>query len=187
MNRRDIPNIISMGRILLVPLVVWLLMRERFAEALLLFAVAGASDALDGYLAKHFHWTSRLGSILDPLADKLLLVSSYLALGWLGIIPVWLVAAVIVRDALILFGAIAYHYLIGHVEMAPTLVSKINTLAQIVLVLALVMSLSLMPLPPWAITGMIYFVLATTVLSGLDYFRTWTIRALRVRSGRHCR
>lgn len=184
MNRRDIPNIITILRMSFAPLVVWLLINERYAQALLLFGVAGASDALDGYLAKHYHWTSRLGSVLDPLADKLLLVSSYGALGWMGIIPVWLLMAVIVRDVLILAGAIAYHHLIGHVEMAPTLISKINTLVQVMLVLVLVTSLSIEPLPKWLLDGMIYGVLATTVLSGADYVRTWSIRALRARAER---
>lgn len=185
MNCRDIPNIISVARILLVLPVVWLLVQEQFEAALLLFAVAGVSDALDGYLAKHFNWTSRLGSILDPLADKALLVSAYLVLGWLNILPVWLVVAVIIRDVLILLGAIAYHYLIGHVEMAPTLASKINTFTQIMLILAVMASLTFFPLDEWIINALIYGVLATTVLSGIDYVRTWSIRAARARSDRH--
>jgi len=173
MTRRDIPNIISVLRIMLTVPVVMLLIKERFGEALLLFAVAGASDGLDGYLAKRNGWESRLGSILDPVADKLLLVSSFLALSWLGLLPLWLVIVVLGRDVIILLGAVAYHFLIGDYDLRPTLVSKVNTFCQIVLVLATVLSLSLYPLPEWFLIRLIDVVLATTVLSGIDYVWTW--------------
>jgi len=97
-TRRDIPNLITAFRFLLVPPVVFLLLSSRFGEALVIFAIAGFSDALDGFLAKHYGWASRLGAALDPLADKLLLVSAFIALGWLELIPVWLVVIVILRD-----------------------------------------------------------------------------------------
>ena len=106
MNARDIPNIISVLRIVLVVPIIVLMLEQQFAAALLLFFVAGLSDGLDGYLAKRNNWGSRLGSILDPLADKLLLISSYVALGWLGLIPVWLVAVVLIRDIVIVSGAL---------------------------------------------------------------------------------
>ncbi|MDE2089174.1 MAG: CDP-alcohol phosphatidyltransferase family protein, partial [Gammaproteobacteria bacterium] len=108
MTRRDLPNLISVLRMLLVLPVVALLMTEHYREALLLFGLAGLSDALDGFLAKRYGWTSRLGAVLDPLADKILLVSSYIALGWLRLLPLWLVAAVIVRDLVIVIGAAVY-------------------------------------------------------------------------------
>lgn len=163
---------------LTVPFVM-LLIEKRFAEALLLFAVAGASDGLDGYLAKRNGWESRLGSILDPVADKLLLVSSFIVLSWLGILPLWLVLVVLGRDVIILVGALAYHYLIGDYDFRPTIVSKINTFFQIVLVLATVLSLSLYPLPEWLLIRLIEVVLATTVLSGMDYVWTWGRSAMR--------
>lgn len=90
MKPHDIPNVITAFRFLLVPPVVILLLQERFTAALIVFGVAGFSDGLDGFLAKRYDWRSRLGSILDPLADKLLLVSSFVTLGWLGLIPAWL-------------------------------------------------------------------------------------------------
>lgn len=129
MTRADIPNIISVLRIGLVLPVVAALVHEQFTLALLLYTRRGLSDALDGYIAKRYHCASRLGSILDPLADKLLLVSTYVALAWLGLLPVWLVAAVAARDILILVGAVSYHLLIGEYEMKPTLISKLNTFA----------------------------------------------------------
>lgn len=189
MNYAAIPNIISIIRIILVIPIVILLLNERFGQALLLFAVAGASDALDGYIAKRYNCASRLGSILDPLADKLLLVCTFLALGWLGQLPLWLVMAVIARDGLIVTGGVAYHYLVGHYDMAPTLISKVNTFAQIVLALAAVLSLSIFTIPEldWFIGWMIYVALGTTLISGVDYIWTWGVRAYRARSGLHSR
>ena len=183
MTRADIPNIISVLRIGMVLPVVAALINGEFVLALLLYTVAGVSDGIDGYIAKRFNYTSRLGSILDPLADKLLLVSTYLALAWLGLLPVWLVAAVVARDLLILAGAASYHLLIGEYEMAPTLVSKLNTVAQIVLGLAVVFSAGIYALPQVLLDGMIWLVLATTVVSGVDYVWTWGTRACRARTG----
>jgi cardiolipin synthase len=171
---RDIPNIISIIRILLVLPFVVLILRQEFTWALVLFFVAGVSDGIDGYLAKHNNWTSRLGSILDPLADKLLLVSSFITLGWLNILPVWLVAAVLLRDLAIISGGLAYHVLVGRYEMEPTIVSKLNTFFQIMLVLSTVFSLGFHSLPPQALQALVYIVLVTTILSGIDYIYTWS-------------
>lgn len=182
MTRADLPNIISVLRIGLVLPVVVALLHGQFVLALLLYTVAGLSDGLDGYLAKRFDCASRLGSILDPLADKLLLVSTYLALGWLGLLPLWLVAAVALRDLLILAGAISYHLLIGEYEMEPTVISKINTCAQILLGVAVVSSAGVYPLPAALLGWLIWLVLATTVISGADYVWTWGRRACRSRT-----
>lgn len=178
MTFRDIPNIISLLRIALVIPVVYLLIQRQFSFALVLFFIAGISDGLDGYLAKRNNWTTRLGSILDPLADKLLLVFSYFALGWLGEIPMWLVAAVVIRDLVIIVGAIAYHELIGVYDMTPTWMSKSNTFFQIMLVLAVVFSLGVYRLPEMVIDGLIITVAATTVASGVNYVWVWGRRAL---------
>jgi cardiolipin synthase len=163
---------------LLVVPVVLLLMSREFGLALVLFALAGISDGLDGYLAKRNHWASRLGSILDPLADKVLLISSYLVLGWLGEIPVWLVVVVLARDVVIVMGGLAYHYLIEQYDMNPTLLSKLNTLFQIILVLAVVFSLGLYRLPENLIVLLTYIVTVTTVLSGANYVWVWGARAV---------
>lgn len=183
MTRADIPNIISVLRIGLVLPVVAALAHGEFVLALLLYTIAGVSDGIDGYIAKRFRCTSRLGSILDPLADKLLLVSTYVTLAWLELLPLWLVAAVVARDLLILAGAASYHLLIGEYEMAPTLVSKLNTFAQIVLGLAVVFSAGVYALPPALIDWLIWLVLATTLVSGADYVWTWGARACRARAG----
>ena len=178
MALRDIPNIISLLRILLVFPVVWWLLNKEYSLALLLFFVAGISDGIDGYLAKRNHWQSRLGSILDPLADKLLLISTYMSLAWLGNIPMWLVFLVLLRDLIIILGAVAYHVKFGEFEMTPTVVSKINTFFQILLVLAVMFSLGLYSLPGRTLEYLTYAVLATTLMSGADYIWVWGKRAL---------
>jgi len=177
----DIPNIITIFRIGIVPAVVVSLLYEKFTLALILFTVAGVSDGLDGYIAKRFNFISRLGSILDPLADKLLLISTYVALGWLNQLPLWIVIVVIGRDVVILFGAMAYHRLVGAYEMAPSWISKGNTFFQILLGLSVVLSADGAALPEQLIDVLIYTVSVTTVLSGLDYVWTWGARAYRSR------
>lgn len=180
MKLNQLPNIISIFRVLLILPVIWALLSHEYAIALILFAVAGLSDALDGFLAKQFHWESRLGSILDPLADKLLLVSSFLTLAGIGLIPIWLVIAVIFRDMLIVVGGVAFHYLLGQFEMAPSRVSKVNTFFQILFVLAVVFYHGDFALTPWIIEALSYIVLVTTVISGFDYIWVWGRRALTV-------
>jgi cardiolipin synthase len=174
---RHIPNILTAFRFLLVPPVVLLMLKDEFMPALVLFAVAGFSDAVDGFLARRYHWTSRIGGLMDPLADKLLMVSSYLTLGWLGLIPVWLVALVILRDLVIVTGAVIYNARIEQVEATPSVVSKLNTLAQILLVLSVLFSQAVAALPGWWIDALIYSVLVTIVWSGAGYVWTWGRRA----------
>jgi len=183
-RRADIPNLITLLRIGLVPPVIIALLNEAFSLALLLYLVAGISDGLDGYIAKRYGYVSRLGSILDPLADKLLLVGTFLALAWLELLPAWLVLTVVLRDILIVAGAAAYHVFIGRYDMAPTLISKLNTLMQIALGLAVVLAQSLVPLPAWLLDGLVFVVLGTTVASGADYVWTWGRRALAARQSR---
>ncbi len=141
-----------------------------------MFCIAGISDALDGFLAKNFGWTSRLGGILDPLADKLLLVALFLTMGQRGDIPVWLVLMVVARDALIVTGAIIYHCVVQTFEASPLLVSKLNTLAQLCLVFAILLGHAIVPLPGWWLDTLIYVTAATTVLSGFAYAWGWGLR-----------
>jgi cardiolipin synthase len=173
----DLPNGITVFRFLLVPPVVLLLLNREYAGAMMVFALAGFSDALDGYLAKRYHWTSRLGALLDPLADKLMLLSGFVTLAWLGLIPPWLVGLVILRDVVIVTGAIVYHMRIEKLEAAPSVVSKLNTLAQILLVLAVMYSQAIQPLPSFWMDVLISSVLLTTLWSGLDYVWTWGRKA----------
>lgn len=178
LQARDIPNIITMFRMALVPSVCIAILQEMYGLALLLYAVAGFSDGLDGFIAKRFNFMSRLGSILDPLADKLLLMSTYIVLAWVGLMPVWLVATVVGRDLLIVCGAVAYHYLVGHYDLQPSLISKANTLFQIIFGLAVLVSVDLVVLPEELLGGLLYVVFAVTLLSGADYIYTWGVRSL---------
>jgi cardiolipin synthase len=128
-----IPNFITLGRVILVPIVFWLLVSGNTQAAFMLFVVAGVSDAVDGFLAKRFNWQSELGSYLDPLADKLLIVCIFIAMGVLDKLPSWLVIAVVSRDVLIVLGVVLAWLMGALVAIKPSNVSKANTTAQIVL------------------------------------------------------
>ena len=177
MRLRDLPNIISFLRLLAVMPVVLLLLEGAFGWALLLFVLAGLSDGLDGFLAKQFHWQSRLGGILDPLADKTLLVACFLVLGALKLIPIWLVVAAIGRDLIIVGGATLYHFRVAEIRPAPTWASKLNTLLQIALVVAVIANAGPMPLPVLLVEALTWACLATILISGLQYVWVWSRKA----------
>lgn len=186
MNPRQIPNAITLARILLVLPLAWAVLDLRYGLALALFATAAASDGIDGFLARRFGWHTRLGAVLDPLADKLLLVTCYVLLGFQGQLPWWLVLAVLLRDLIIVGGGLAYHVFIGFVQMAPTVVSKLNTALQIALVVIVFIALWRYPLAPDLRDSLMYTVFASTLLSGLNYVWVWGRRAralARERSG----
>ena len=169
----SIPNLITLARILSVPLVVWAITSGEWMIAFILFVVAGISDAVDGYLAKRFDMASELGAYLDPLADKALIVSIYVSLGIAGAIPRWLVIFVVARDIMII-GAVILSWLIGHpVEMKPLRVSKLNTVAQIVFACVVLGSLAFEfnagPLVPI----LMYSVAVLTFLSIAFYLANW--------------
>jgi cardiolipin synthase (CMP-forming) len=129
----NIPNFITLGRVILVPVIFYLLISNETKLAFFAFVVAGISDGVDGFLAKRFGWVTELGAYLDPLADKLLLVSMFVALGVQELLPLWLVVAVVSRDILIVMGVILAWVLGQPVTIHPLLISKVNTTAQIVL------------------------------------------------------
>src|SRR5208283_4056362 len=132
-TRLSIPNLITLGRIILVPIVVWAIMSEEMRLAFFLFLAAGISDAVDGFLAKRFHMASELGRYLDPLADKALIVSIYISLGIAGALPIALVILVVSRDIMII-SAFILSWLLGKpMPVRPLPVSKLNTVAQILL------------------------------------------------------
>lgn len=169
---------------LLVAPVAWLLMRGEFRATLAVFAFAAATDGLDGYLAKRFNWTSDLGRILDPLADKLLLVAVFVTLAVIGLTPVWLSATAVARDVIITAGALTYNALYGHLHGRPTAVSKLNTLCQIVYVLLVVSRGASGSVPVALITVMGALTFVTTVISGMDYVITYTSKAIAASRGR---
>ena len=127
----NIPNIITLGRILAVPFIVWAIASNQMEIAFAIFIIAGVSDAVDGFLAKRFNMSSELGALLDPVADKALLVSIYMALGIWGAVPRWIVILVVSRDIMIV-GAVIVSWLYGKpIPMKPLMVSKLNTVAQV--------------------------------------------------------
>lgn len=179
---RQLPNLLTILRLLLTVPIAVLLLAERHGQALALFAVAGFSDALDGFLARRFNWVSRLGSMLDPIADKLLLVTSYLCLTATAVLPWWLTAVVLLRDALIVGGATLYRRLIGPFRFQPTRLGKTSTLLQIVLVLAVLLELSVLPAFAEVRGPLILAVLVLALLSGGHYVWVWGRRFRQARS-----
>jgi len=179
---RHLPNLICLVRIALIWPTLGALSRGDYAVALLLFAVAAVSDGLDGYLAKRFNWTSELGKVLDPLADKLLLVFMFVVATWNGLVPEWLTAAAVARDVMIGLGALTFYFWFGPLRGRPTVISKINTLLQLSYLLA-VMTHAAFQLPPQEIlAALAVLAFITTVLSGADYLyafgrRAWTAPA----------
>jgi cardiolipin synthase (CMP-forming) len=183
---RFIPNALCVLRMLLVVPVMWLLKKGDFASTLWLFAFAAATDGLDGFLAKRCGWTSELGKILDPLADKILLVGTYITLAIVDLVPVWLAAVVVGRDVVITVGAILYNWIYGYPNGRPTGISKLNTLCQIVFALLIVGSHAAGRVPDLAITILGALVFVTTVVSGLDYVITYARKAIEAtRERRH--
>ena len=174
---RHIPNLICLIRLALIWPVASALDQGRFQLALALFVVAAVSDGLDGFLAKRFNWVSELGRVLDPAADKLLLVVVFVESAWLGLVPWWVTAAAVARDVMIALGALIYRVWIGPLRGRPTVISKINTAAQL-LYLAGVMFVAASRLPLLdELRAFALIVFVTTVLSGLDYLVTFTRRA----------
>jgi len=178
MSLRFLPNLLCILRMLLVyPVAHWIL-QGRYPEVMALFALAAFTDGLDGFLAQHFGWTSELGKHLDPLADKLLLVTVFICLSVVGHVPWWLTLLVLLRDVVIICGAIAYRVLIGPLNGQPTMPSKLNTLCQILYCLAVVSRVAYTLPPDWAVTALGALVFVSTFVSGLDYVMIYSRRAV---------
>lgn len=176
-----LPNAICMARIVLIVPLVAALIDGRFDWALVLLAIAGGSDALDGYLAKTFGWRTRLGGLLDPAADKLLMSSVFLTLAYLGMMPIVLAAIVIFRDALIVTGAVIYQLLIGAVSGEPTFISKLNTASQLGFLLLVITRAQFAWPPPQYLLLLGAAVVVTTLSSGMHYVVSWSRRASQTR------
>ncbi len=181
---RRLPNIITVVRILLVFPTAWLLWQRRYMEALVLMTIAGASDAVDGWLARRLDAISRFGAAMDPVADKLLIAVMFIIFSIQSHLPLWLVIIVLGRDVLILAGAGTYRLLFGRIDFAPTLVSKANTAAQISVLLLMLVQLCeiavLSELVGTLLDPYSFYVLAILALtSGIDYVATWSVRAWR--------
>lgn len=173
----NLPNLITLGRLLSVPLAVWLILNGALATAFWLFLLAGLSDAIDGFIAKRFDRRSRLGALLDPIADKALLVSMFVTLGIAEALPNWLVILVVFRDLLIVGGFLLAVVVTQPMRWEPLVISKVNTALQIALVGVVLADLGLGIADHRLTVWLVYAVGATTVLSGAAYLVRW-VRAL---------
>ncbi len=174
---RHLPNFICVLRMLLVVPIVQALTRGEYGWALAIFIVAAVSDGVDGFLAKTFGWTSALGKVLDPLADKLLLVAVFLMCAWLGLVPWWIAAVAIARDLAIGGGALIFRLWFGPLHGKPTVLSKLNTAVQILYLLS-AMLFAAAGLPPREVLeALAILTLLTTLSSGADYLGRFVRRA----------
>ena len=181
-----IPNILTLSRILLTPVLVWLLLDRKMNQALVVFLIAGVTDGLDGLIARVFHQKSQLGAYLDPLADKLLLVSSFVLLGWLRLVPDWLAIIAVSRDAVILLGLVTLIFHKIEVTIKPVMLSKLTTLLQLLAVLA-AMGSSVVVLPSYLYDCLYLATAIFSVLSGIQYMRIGfsLLETHRSRNGQH--
>jgi cardiolipin synthase len=177
MSLRWLPNAISLLRIALVGPILYLIIDGQFGLALTLFVIAGFSDGVDGFLAKRFDWHTRIGALLDPIADKLLVMGTFIVLVYVGLIPLWLAVLVIFRDLVIVGGATAYNFLIQPVEGEPTRISKLNTALQLLLIVFVLSRAGFGWPDQITITVLGASVVVTVVISGVDYVWSWTRRA----------
>jgi cardiolipin synthase (CMP-forming) len=167
------PNLISLGRLLAAPVGIWLVLGNHMAAAFWLYLVAGLSDAVDGFIAKRFNSRSELGALLDPIADKTLIVSMVVALGLAGLLPDWLVILIVFRDVLIIGGFLLSQAMTDATRWRPAMISKINTMLQIVLVAWTLARLGLGVSDFGLMPALFDLVAATTVLSGGVYLMRW--------------
>ena len=168
MRASNIPNLLCLARIVIVIPIIRSLLQEQFLFSLLLILIAGLSDILDGYLAKKNNWRTYLGAVLDPAADKILLVSLFLTLQSMDLIPLWLTLTVILRDFMIVFGLSLYRYFVGVPQPKPTSISKFNTTLQLAFIIMVIIAQGIQF--PFEILSMICgsLVFVTSILSGLD-------------------
>lgn len=179
-----VPNVITFMRLGLLPVLLWALAIRQYETAFWLFVAASVGDGLDGWLARRLNQTSRLGALLDPIADKLTILGIAWILATEGILPVWIAALMSLRDLIIVAGALAYRQVVGSLEMAPTLLSKFNTLLEfLLLALALMLANQWIVADPW-LRPYLLVVAFTVVVSGVQYVWVWGHKA-RNHADRH--
>jgi cardiolipin synthase len=179
---RSLPNVITLTRLLLVPVTAYFLATGAYGTALIVFMLAAISDFLDGFIARRFHVSSRLGAVIDPIADKLNMFAATVLLAWQEQLPLWLAIAIVARDVLIVGGVIAYRRLIGSVKMAPTMLSKINTTLEFALLLAVMAGAAGWLTSVGWLQVLFAVTFATVLASGAQYVWIWGRKARRERS-----
>lgn len=173
----NIPNLLTLGRIVLTPFIVYEVISKHALHALILMLIAGLTDMLDGAIAKHFNQQSVVGSYMDPIADKLMLIGSIVSLFLIGKTPLFLFLAVVFRDVIIVVGAVAYELVTRRLEMQPTISSKATTAMQIAYVVMVLLHMAGM-LPAAAVTVATWATFVLTCISGLHYMWAWTVKAV---------
>jgi cardiolipin synthase (CMP-forming) len=177
---RHLPNALSVLRLLMAVPIALLVVYDESVLAMTLFITAGATDGIDGWLAKRYHWQSQLGGWLDPLADKALVLSVCIALTAHGDLPYWLLGLIAIRDLVIVSGAVAFHFNYAPLHAAPTIVGKITTAALLLLVVLLLWGNVKPQVPAWLIETLILSCAGLLLVSGVDYVRRWSIKARRI-------
>ncbi|MCP5476902.1 MAG: CDP-alcohol phosphatidyltransferase family protein [Rhodanobacteraceae bacterium] len=177
---RHLPNALSVLRLLMALPIALLVVYDESVLAMALFITAGATDGIDGWLAKRYHWQSQLGGWLDPLADKALVLSVCVALTAHGDLPYWLLGLIAIRDLVIVSGAVAFHFNYAPLHAAPTIVGKITTAALLLLVVLLLWQNVQAQIPTWLIETLILACAGLLLVSGVDYVRRWSIKARRI-------
>lgn len=178
---KHIPNALTAFRlVLIVPFLVFLY-RHEYVCAFYTYLLAGFTDGLDGWLARHYHWQSTLGSFIDPLADKLLVASSFISLALIGSLPWWIVILVFMRDLTISLGVIAWYWLVQRgLDFKPSLLSKFNTTLQLVLVTLCLFQLAFFEFPAYYLDALIIITAITTGITYFNYVWVWGKKACLV-------
>jgi len=173
-----LPNLITIARVLLIPVVAFLLLDHDYKLAFAVFMVAAVGDWVDGFLARRLNQMSQLGAVLDPVADKMTMMIVAILMAAQGMLPIWLAVVIVLRDAVIVAGAIAYRFVVGHIEMAPTRLSKANTFLEFG-VLALVMAQAgrLVDAAAW-LAPLFFLLFASVLVSGAHYVWVWRRKAI---------
>jgi cardiolipin synthase len=165
----SLPNLITLLRLCAVPAAVWLIIKGRLDLAFWVFVGAGVSDALDGWIARRWNLRSALGALLDPVADKALLVSVYVTLALIGVLPDWIAILVVFRDAVIVGGVVVFYLLGTPRPIEPILVSKANTALQIGLAAVALFLAGFGLEAPALLMVLLWAAAATTLVSGASY------------------
>jgi len=175
-NILNIPNILTLARIIVTPVIVYAIVTGEAVMALVLMIAAGITDMLDGAIARYFNLRTTVGAYLDPLADKLMLISMFVTLFIIGQVPLFLFLAVVFRDLIIVLGCIAYEMVTHSLKMEPSLVSKATTFMQILYVVTLLLHMAY-PISEQWISGVLWLTFIVTCISGLHYMIVWTRKA----------
>lgn len=173
-----LPNIITIGRVLLIPVVAFLLLDHDYTLAFAVFVVAAVGDWVDGFIARRFNQMSQLGAVLDPVADKMTMMIVAILMAAQGLLPIWLAVVIVMRDAVIVAGAVAYRFVVGRIEMAPTRLSKANTFLEFgVISLVMAQAAQLVRADAW-LMPLFILVFASVLVSGAHYVWVWRKKAV---------